>query len=323
MAAACDSVRVPFALPAVLLALGLELVPVRIVYDAPAECPTAQELYDAVRARTDHVRPAIAEEPHLDVAVRVTQTARGYAGEVREVVNGKESAVRAMDGGTCKEVVEALSLTVALSIDPDAHSPTPPPAPVSVPRSMPTLPTPAPPRGAVVTPLQLEIGLGALLSSVDDHAGGVGGRLSAGLHRQVDPRISRSLELALSFVSSGLPAAPSDHRARLGALTLAVCPWQYRWHDLDLAPCALGMFGVLEVTGKGIPDAKTVDRAWWSAGLDARVKWLLGQGWFVEDAFGATVPLVRRRFYTSDAAHVVAETPAVAVFMRLGLGFRF
>ncbi|MEO6602978.1 MAG: hypothetical protein ABIQ16_24040, partial [Polyangiaceae bacterium] len=101
-----------------LLALGVEAVPVRVSYDAPAECPNAQAFYDAVSARTDHVRHAVGEEPRLDVSVRVARDSRGFTGEVREVVNGKESAVRSMNGQTCKEVVEALSLTVALSIDP-------------------------------------------------------------------------------------------------------------------------------------------------------------------------------------------------------------
>ncbi len=83
------------------------------------------------------------------------------------------------------------------------------------------------------------------------------------------------------------------------------------------------MFGVLEVTGQDIPNAKTVDRAWWSAGLVGQATWLLPQGWVVDGAFGGTLPLVRRRFYTSNAEHVITETPTFSLLARLGIGFRF
>lgn len=325
-AAACQSAAVPVALTAVLLALGVQAVPVRVSYDVPADCPNAQAFYDAVRARTDHVRQAVGEEPRLDVSVRVTHDPRGFAGEVREAVNGKESAVRSMDGVTCKEVVEALSLTVALSIDPDAHAPVaqppgPPPGPTAPPAAANAPAEVAPP--ASNAPLRLEIGLGALGTVVDTAGLSLGGALFASVLREASPYTSSSVQLALSFASTGLPSAPSDHRARFGALLLDACPWRHRMGDVELAPCALGSFGVLEVSGRAISDAKTVDRAWWSAGLDAQLSWLLGSGWVFEGALGGTVPLVRRRYFANDSDHVVAETPLVSPLARFGIGVRF
>ena len=315
----------PVALTAVLLALGASAVPVRVGYDAPAECPNAQAFYDAVRARTDHVRQAVGEEPRLDVTVRVTREPRGFAGEVREVVNGKESAVRSMDGETCKEVVEALSLTVALSIDPDAHAPVAKPVPSPPPQAPPAAANPTAPLAPQPTsvPLRLEIGLSALGTVVDTAGSSLGGALFATVLREASPRTSSSVQLALLFASTGLPSAPSDHRTRFGALALDACPWRRRVADVELAPCAIGSFGVLEVTGRAVSDAKTVDRAWWSAGLDAQLSWLLGGGWVFEGALGGTVPLVRRRYFTSDANHIVAETPLISPLARFGIGVRF
>ena len=324
--AACQSAAVPVALTAVLLALGVEAVPVRVSYDAPADCPNAQAFYDAVRARTDHVRQAVGEEPRLDVAVRVTRDPRGFAGEVREVVNGKESAVRSMDGETCKEVVEALSLTVALSIDPDAHAPvaqpTTRPAPQPAPPAAANPPGPDAPQAPSAT-LRLEIGMSALGTVVDTAGSSLGGALFATVLREASPRTSSSVQLALLFASTGFPSAPSDHRTRFGALVLDACPWRHRVSDVELAPCALGSFGVLEATGRDISNAATVDRAWWSAGLDAQLSWLLGRGWVFEGALGGTVPLVRRRYFTNTAEHVVAETPLISPLARLGIGVRF
>ncbi len=340
-----------------MLALGGDAVPVaiRVNYDAPNECPNAAAFYDAVSARTDHVRPAVGEEPRLDVTVRVTRDARGFAGEVREVVNGKESAVRSMDGQTCKEVVEALSLTVALSIDPNAHAPapkppsTPAPSPVTsrgtssqtqnssekcreppvenppevASEGLTERPSAALPVGGAATPLHLEIGLGVLGTLVDTAGFSLGGGLFASVLRESSASTSSSFQVALAFASTGFPNSPSDHRARFGALSLDACPWRRRFSDVELAPCALASLGVLEVTGRGVSDAKTVDRAWFSAGLDGQLSWLLGHGWAFEGALGGTVPLVRRRYFTSDAEHVVAQTPVVSPLVRLGLGFRF
>ncbi|MET0791424.1 MAG: hypothetical protein ABW061_07875 [Polyangiaceae bacterium] len=326
----------PVALTAVLLALGGEAVAVRVNYDAPAECPSAAAFYDAVRARTEHARPAVGEEPRLDVTVRVTREPRGFSGEVREVVNGKESAVRSMDGETCKEVVEALSLTVALSIDPNAHAPSP--TPVSAPPAPPPQSTRnnaeceevinRPPAAVVApvtagAPLRLELGLGALGTLVDSDAFSFGGTVSATVLREVSPSTSSSVQLGFLFASNGLGSTPADHRAHFGALALDACPWRHRLGDVELAPCAMASFGVLEVTGREVSDAKTVDRAWWSAGLDAQLAWLLGQGWVLEGALGGSVPLVRRRYFTSNAEHVVAETPRISPLVRFGVGFRF
>lgn len=326
-AAACQSAPVPVALTAVLLALGGEAVPVRVSYDTPADCPSAEAFYEALRARTEHVREAVGEEPRLDVSVRVSRNARGFAGEVREVVNGKESAVRSMDGQTCKEVVEALSLTVALSIDPNAHAPraqppSPPPSnPPVAPVEAPVVePAPAPGPSA---PLRLEIGLSAVGTAVETTGWSLGGALFVSVFRDQSSNTSSGVQLAFLFASTGFPRSPTDHRTRFGALVLDACPWRRRFAGIELAPCALGAFGVLEMTGRDIFEPKTVDRAWWSAGLDAELSVPLGGGWVLEGALGGSVPLVRRRYFIDSAAHVVAESPAVSPLARLGVGVRF
>src|SRR6478609_7137221 len=123
-AASCQSAWVLLALPAVLhalAALAADAIPIRVNYDAPAGCPNQEAFYDSVRARTERVRKAQGNEPRVDVNVRVTRGDRSFHGEMREVVNQGETAARTVEGATCKEVVEALSFTVALSFDPEAH----------------------------------------------------------------------------------------------------------------------------------------------------------------------------------------------------------
>ena len=323
------------ALPAVLhalAALAADAIPIRVNYDAPAVCPNQDAFYESVRARTDRVRKAQGNEPRVDVNVRVTHSDRSYHGEMREVVNQSETSARSVDGETCKEVTEALAFTVALSFDPDAHAPLPaeatppPPTPKPQPSTTVTAPVqvpPQPPSTTASVPLQLEVGLSVLGTVVETAGFATGGALSVMLLRQASPRTSRAVQLSLLFASTGLLTAPDDHRTRFGALVLDACPFRHHAARWELSPCALASVGFLELTGRGVAEPATVDRAWWSAGIDLQIAFLLGKGVVFESALGATVPLVRHRYYATSPDQVITETPAVSPLLRLGLGYRF
>jgi hypothetical protein len=308
-----------------LLALGGDTTPIRISYDAPPSCPAASALYDAIQARTEHVRVAIADEPAIDVNVRVTRNERGFVGEVRETVNHSESSARTMDGDTCKDVVEALSLTIALSVDPNAHAPVAKPAPPPPPPIVCPPPAEPSPPVAVPTPpdLEIEIGLGALATEVLTSDLSAGAALSGTFARKLGENRSASLGLSLFFASTGVFTTPNDYKSDFEGLALDTCPLRWQHGSIELGPCALAMVGVFEAAGRGVSDPLTVEHGWWSAGLDFQLSVLLGQGFVLESALGATAPLIKRRFYLSLPQHVIAETPAISPLLRVGLGFRF
>ena len=309
------------ALPAILFALGSEAIAIRLSYTAPESCPDRAELFEAVRARTDRVRLATGNEPRMDISVRVATGADGFSGEVRETVNGQESTARTVEGATCREVVEALSLTIALSIDPEAHAPRPQvPVPEPLPPE-PCAPVSVPPK--TTTPLQLELGLSGLGTLVDTAGLSAGAGLSLTVLDERPSGAGGALQLLLAFVSTGFGTAPSDHRTRFGAVSLEGCPLRARMGHLELAPCALGTVGLLEATGQGFAQTRTVTRAWWSGGLDLQSWWHLSERLVVDAAFGASVPFVKRRFFGDAAEHVIGETPAVSPLLRFGLGYRF
>jgi hypothetical protein len=320
---------VPFAhaVSTLLLALADDTVAVRVSYDAPASCPTEAAFYEAVRARTDHVREASSDESALDVNVRVSRTERGFVGEVREAMNHNESSARSVDGTTCKEVVEALSLTVALSVDPNAHAPTPTPVPSPqtaavavcppVPEALPVAATPAEP------PLELEIGLSALATEVLTSDFSAGGALSGTFLRKLAENRSASLELSLLFAATAASSPAAGHRAQLEGLSLAACPVRWQFGSIELSPCALGIAGVLEATGRGVAEPETITRSWWSAGVDVQLSALLGDGFVLESGVGASVPLVKRKFYLDVPSQIVTQTPVIAPMAHVGLGFRF
>jgi hypothetical protein len=311
------------ALSSILLALGEDSTPIRISYDAPSSCPAEAAFYDAIQARTDHVRRATSDEAALEVNVRVSRTERGFLGEVRETVNHSESSARTVDGATCKEVVEALSLTIALSVDPNAHAPVAKPAAPAPPLCQPA-PQPPPIAVAVATPaLELEVGLSVLATEVLTSDLSAGAALSVTLLRATGEHRSASLELSLLFATTGALASPADHKADFEGISLDACPLRWQFGNIELGPCALANVGILDATGRGISEPATVDRGWWSAGLDFQLAALLGRGFVFESALGASAPLVKRRFYLSVPGQVIAETPVISPLLRLGLGFRF
>ena len=324
------------ALPAILhalAALAADAVPIRVNYEAPASCPNQDAFYEAVRARTDRVRKARGNEPRVDVNVRVIRGERSFHGEMREVVNQGETSARSVDAETCKEVIEALSFTVALSFDPEAHAPVPPPEPKPPPTKATSTRTSVPPTPVIAQlppapstktpPIELEVGLSVLGTVVETAGFTTGGALSVMLLRQANANRSGAVQLSLLFAGTGMLTAPEDHRTRFGALALDGCPFRYHSGSLELSPCSLAAIGFLELTGRGVAEPATVNRAWLSAGLDLQLAWLLGRGVVFEGSLGATIPLARHRYYTNTPDQVVAATPVVSPLLRLGLGYRF
>jgi hypothetical protein len=150
-----------------------------------------------------------------------------------------------------------------------------------------------------------------------------GGALSAMLLRKVDASMSSAVQISVLFAGTGLLTAPADHSTRFGALGLDACPFRYHTGSWELSPCALATVGFLELTGRGVAEPETVNRAWWSVGVDLQVSLLLGRGVVFESAFALSVPLLRHRYYTNSPDQVLSSTAWVSPMLRLGLGYRF
>jgi hypothetical protein len=95
-------------------------VPVRVEFDAPAGCSDAEAFFAGVLARTRHVHRARPGETPVRLTVRVTRAGAKVRGELRVNEAGAEAETRRVDGASCAEVVQVLSLTAALAIDPTA-----------------------------------------------------------------------------------------------------------------------------------------------------------------------------------------------------------
>ena len=95
-------------------------VPVRIDFAAPAGCADEDAFWSGITSRTDRARAARAGEAAMRMTVRLTRSAAKVQGELRIAMPGRHVEARRVEGATCTEVVQVLSLTAALAVDPSA-----------------------------------------------------------------------------------------------------------------------------------------------------------------------------------------------------------
>ncbi len=93
---------------------------VHFSYAAPPRCPKEEKAFSLVHRRTERVVRGNAETAAQELTMRLSKSKNGFRGELIVVRAGRSPERRAMTGGSCREVVEALALTAALSIDPEA-----------------------------------------------------------------------------------------------------------------------------------------------------------------------------------------------------------
>jgi hypothetical protein len=105
---------------------------------------------------------------------------------------------------------------------------------------------------------------------------------------------------------------------------VSVCPTHWSFAPgIELDPCATATGGWISGTGRAIQTPATVKRTWWSAGVDLGVSASLTRRLAVRLDLGASVPLVKRSFVTTDPPRSVGETPRFSPLAGLGfeLGF--
>jgi hypothetical protein len=304
-----------------------EQTAIRIELDAPSDCATAEGFYENVRARTERVRPVAEGELGVRVVVKLVRTppARVH-GELRVIGEHGESDARRVDGNTCREVVEALSLTAALAVDPtavltspQAPEPAPTAAPAPAPSPPPPLPPPPPPPARR---LEVRLGAGAYgIGQVSPYVS-LGGELSV---RVVAPwDAAPSLGLALVYAKNDLFDTASTAFVRSTLFELTACP--RRWSassGFSLEPCLLGLGGWLSAQGHTVTHPEAVTRSYFGAGGKLMANVTLAEHWDLELAAGFAVPFARRRFVYATPRREVALTPGISGLGSGGITYSF
>ena len=274
---------------AVLVALARTLLghaaiaaePVRLVYSAPATCPDEETFLQAVRART-------TEAQFISDRARATRTfvVSLRASEARtagtlQVIDGQaRSAERRFEAADCAQVVSALALLTALTIDPNAsmdESPgsigAPPAATVVAPAEVAPAPTPAVAAPAGVRPRwRFAMGLGVTLETGIFPAVAVAPQLFGDVAREPHGPWSPSFRAGVLYAETGVvsPASPAA-RYVWGAVRLEGCPVRLAFaaNRVEIRPCGVVDVGVLWAEGTEVAVPVPATRPWFAAGAAA------------------------------------------------------
>ncbi|WP_437765909.1 hypothetical protein WMF27_27350 [Sorangium sp. So ce281] len=296
-------------------------IPIRIDFDAPADCSTADEFYEGLRARSDRVRLATDGEDGWGVRVRLSRGGAGVHGELRVVHAGGETDTRIVDATSCDVVVQALSLTAALSLDEvvEVTAPLAPPAPP--PPAVPPAPPPAP---REAPSLKFALGAHVVVTQVIAPHASLGAALGARVTPHVEGPLSPSFGLSLMYARNDLLSGGDSVLIQWAAAALSACPVRWQLGPIVSAePCVVAAGGWLAAAGRGISNPESVVRSWWSAGGFARAAALLGGGTALELEAGVLVPLVHRRFTMGWSAETVGETPVISPLVGVGIVHNF
>jgi hypothetical protein len=297
---------------------------VALGYRAPASCPDRGRFVREVRARTSRVR-FVTNGAARRFIVSIEASGNAFAGRLDIVGPSEELRSRHFVGHVCHDVASALALVTALAIDPNAST-----APTS------SLILPAPPvtaRPAIrrsaqpTTVRRWQWGAGVDANAITGPASRpliapapfVTGELSLGTPW------TAGLRLQAFAAGSGLigPEAPQA-RYRWFAARLELCPLRVRVvRHVSAQPCFATDAGAVVARGTGVARPISQTRAWWSAGLGARLRWNVGSGVFVEIAGHALAADTRYRFVFETPYRQVYAVPSMSFDGQIGAGVNF
>lgn len=288
-----------------------ESVDIALQYEAPAQCPDRAELERQIQTRSSRIHFAGGKE----FRVRVTP---GWQAHI-EV----ESTTRDVNGETCREVVTAAALIIAVLADPDAPAPTEasPPSP-----TLPSPPAPTPPAEPGPAPFprpwpwRFALGMG----------------LSVDTAPAPDPIFSPRPFVAFERAPHTLALRPTARlsiaRGSSGSITtdsgIADLVWTAGRLDGCVAfgdddgfgfePCATFELGAIRARGIRTRDRATETVVWLAPGLLGRASYGLGSLFRFELQGGLAFPTRRYRFFfgPDETAHKV---PSVGVTAGVGI----
>ena len=317
--------------------------PFRVHYRAVAGCPTESEFVENVLARTPLARLAARGERARTFVVTLHSAEQGVVGSLAVEDESEATETRELVAESCEQAVRALSLVVALAIDPHAREPsraaypapppaTPEPSAAPAPSTVPPLPPPSVPaerRSASSAPLASMVGLRLELDT--GMAPGILPVPTAFFGVLLDhERIWMAASLGGGF--KGFQVKPALARVEFLYVggRLDFCAGAARgafW----IGPCvAVAAGGVRAGARRGNLSALVSTRGqtepWVAPSFGARAAWR-PLGFLEFDLLGGVgFPLVHSHYYFSAppgaANQPIYDVPSAAPFVGLGAGIR-
>jgi hypothetical protein len=283
-----------------------------IEYVAPAECPSSADFLAQVAARTAgrwRVRATAGPGDYL-VEIRDAGAGAEKTGRVRRGAGGAPS--REITAADCDDLVKALALSTALSLDQAAELPAPP---ISVARAAKAVPPPASwIVGGGVAETSLFEGQTMPAASLFVENGRRLWPTGLGLRRP-------DVRVAISYARNDL-AGGDRARFALGSGGVTVCPaGAGLGAAVSLRLCPGAEVGLLSGEGIAVAMPSSSRFLWAAAGAVARLRWAPGARVAVEAQAGLVAPLVRTTFVFEMPRLEVARIPAVVAAGGVAIGF--
>ncbi|MDF2692327.1 MAG: hypothetical protein K0S65_710 [Labilithrix sp.] len=289
--------------------------PLRVDWQVHAGCPGTDSFWSALGERSERVRRAEGDEPAKHVSIEIVKLKKGSVGRVS--IEGAES--RTIAGATCLEVIDALAIVTALSLEEPTERP------VAV-RPVPThrvvtireeTPEPAFVAPSSPKPWRWAVGVGvdAFFTS------GVDGIITAPISLEYTNGAAFRLDLARG--SSDVVRHPSGPGARFTWTTarLDACVPRSR-SRFDLLPCVGLESGALQGEPVDVVHPRDTVRLWLAAHVSTRVAVRLAGALDFEVEGGVAFALSRPEFVV-DPDFPIYRPATVVVHARSGLVVHF
>lgn len=320
---------------------------VTLVYDAPASCPTREDLLAAVEARRP---PRVSRAGDARTFIVRLQPSRrgGFDARLDVSRSGEPTTTREVHASSCAAAMTSVAVFITLALAPtdepadadaaiddgastasDDEASTAAPGARALPlprgeggRAAPRASAPRgrPPSPAARAPASYVWTGGASLAAAELGALATGARVSAELAR-VAPSARAGLALRLSYGwadFSVVPPLAGEARFRLSDAQVEPCLLA-RSQRLYVSACAAGQLGALSATATGVPVSGRAMMPWIAAGTSARLRVHLTHGLSLEAGIAALVPFIRRTFALADPVRPVFRPAPLLLEGSLGL----
>jgi hypothetical protein len=327
---ACLAVLFTFALAS--SANAAEPRPINIWYRAVEGCPESEEFILYLQARGVEAKVARVGDA-VDFVVTLGKSEKASEGLLERQTQSRAVAIRRLESDDCKQVAEALALSLVLVLNPESDTPASqpdaslepePPQPVS-PRDSALASTaaarPAEPPAALDS-AGWSIGLGGVVTTGIGSTPLLGGRAFGEFEapaRALLPRAAVRLAGGAGFASG--ESAGTSFDLWIVAARLEGCPIGLGSAVFAVRPCLGYEAGILETSGEG-PSGTRNDAFWSAFAVLGRVAWRASKSLQVEADVGANFPLTRYELVAGDSARVVHDMHRVGVSAGLGVAFR-
>lgn len=309
-------------------------LPVAVEYQAIEGCPSEDAFWDALSSRAPRVERSEVSQALATLRISVIVTPQGVLGRLQIVRRDLTTEPRFVEAASCDEVVQALALTAALSVEGEV-------APHAAESSPPTPPSPPPPlrpppEDSPYTNRRLPIdyvesptvsghddweteinGYGIAAFVVDQNASlGVGGAITFARKRQV--LATQMLGLGVAGLSTALTNDESRTRFTLTQAEFMGCPTAWG-RSVVVRPCLLFQVGILDASGVDISNPESAQDMWWAPGASLRLEAPARGLVRLQVALHTVVPLTPRTYTLGEPHSEVAKTMSVSPWLTVGV----